>query len=379
MNYKRPIDILVCGYLCVDLIPVFDAASQASTVGFEGYFKPGTLTELKGMSFTIGGIVGNTGLVLHKIGKNVHLSGLVGKDHLGELIINQFDKYKVSHNLVTLNEEGTSFGIVLAPPGVDRMFLEFPGCSRHFNLNHIDPIHLQQSKVLHFGYLPLLNNFFNHDGDKLEQLLRSARAHGTVTAMDLCLPDEQGEGKGIDWNRILKQVLPYTDIITPSIEEILFMLKPALYEELTIQFGNQIIDHISYEIIQQLGRQLISYGAKIVLIKLAHQGLYLLTDEMHDGTGQSILSLNPNQWNHQEHYQPAYQADTAKIKSASGAGDTSIAAFLAALLDQESPEQALKLCAMAGRESLYCNDLYTEFPDWEEIKNTINTEEQIAL
>ena len=62
------------------------------------------------------------------------------------------------------------------------------------------------------------------------------------------------------------------------------------------------------------------------------------------------------------------------MKNSSGAGDTSAGAFLAAILDGEAPDTAMKFAAIAGRNNLYCNDIYAELNDWETMMAEMNDE-----
>jgi len=354
----KTVDIFVCGYLCVDLTPAFKT---------EVTFQPGTLTELNGMTFSLGGAVGNTGLVLHRFGKKVLLNGLIGDDHLGRYISDCLDEYGVANSIQKTTHAGTAFGIVLAPPAIDRLFLEYPGSSRFFDLARVDIENVKSSKLLHFGYLPLLQHFFHAKGEQLVELFQQAKRSGTVTSMDLSLPDPTGETQEIDWHEILTRVLPHTDILLPSIEEILYMTMPDVYRELCEKHGEaQVLDRVSPETIQSVGRMLLRYGVKIVLIKMAHRGAYLFTGNLTDEKN-GLLELDTEQWSNLTLYCPAYAADRERITNASGAGDTAVAAFLAALLEGVTPQMAVKLSTAAGRESLYCNDLYTELPDWEDI------------
>jgi sugar/nucleoside kinase (ribokinase family) len=51
-------------------------------------------------------------------------------------------------------------------------------------------------------------------------------------------------------------------------------------------------------------------------------------------------------WNNVKHFEASYKAP--KLLSATGAGDTTIAAFLTAFLNGNSPGEALRLAAATG-------------------------------
>ena len=77
------------------------------------------------------------------------------------------------------------------------------------------------------------------------------------------------------------------------------------------------------------------------------------------------MQLHEQQWNHRQLWCNAYHVEEEKVKNASGAGDTSAGAFLAAILDGESPDMAMKFAAIAGRNNLYCTDIYADLNDWQ--------------
>ena len=75
----------------------------------------------------------NTGLAMKKFNKNVFLNGLVGDDFIGKIAIEWLDKYNLSEGIKITSKAGTAFSIVFAPPGIDRIFLESPGCNQIFD------------------------------------------------------------------------------------------------------------------------------------------------------------------------------------------------------------------------------------------------------
>jgi sugar/nucleoside kinase (ribokinase family) len=128
MSYKvkkmKKIDVVIAGYTCVDLIPDFKKAQSA--VSLSSLLIPGKLIEIDGISFVLGGAVPNTGLAMKKFNKNVFLNGLVADDFIGKIAIEWLDKYDLSVGIRLTDQAGTAFSIVLAPPGIDRIFLESP-------------------------------------------------------------------------------------------------------------------------------------------------------------------------------------------------------------------------------------------------------------
>ena len=120
-------DVVVAGYLCLDLFPEF--SKRNSKTDIKDLLIPGSLTEIEGLAFVPGGVVANTGLALCKFNKKVFLNGLVGDDFIGKTIMDWFEKNGVVEGIKVVNNETTGLSIVIAPAGVDRIFLESAGCN----------------------------------------------------------------------------------------------------------------------------------------------------------------------------------------------------------------------------------------------------------
>ena len=117
----QELDAVVAGYLGVDLAPGFLLAAEGVSPG--DLLRPGKLTEVGPLEISSGGVVANTGLAMAALGSRVALMGLVGQDALGDLLIGLLDGRGASLCIRRTGAAPTAYGIVLAPPGVDRMFL----------------------------------------------------------------------------------------------------------------------------------------------------------------------------------------------------------------------------------------------------------------
>lgn len=186
---------------------------------------------------------------------------------------------------------------------------------------------------------------------------------GVVTSLDFSLPDAESESGKVNWTDILKITLPYTNIFVPSLEEALKMAFPYEYTMLEAA-GGDIVDHAPVDLIKDLGERLIAYGANIVLIKAAHKGLFLWTGDVAAVNRKQTVCLSEAEWNNRQLWCEAYPAVREKIINASGAGDTSAAAFLTAILNGEPPGVAMKYAAIAGKNNLYCNNIFEDMPGW---------------
>ncbi|MCX6326542.1 MAG: carbohydrate kinase family protein [Bacteroidia bacterium] len=365
-------DAVIAGYTCVDLIP--DFKKNESFANISDLLKPGKLIEIDGLNFVLGGIVSNTGLAMKKFNKKVFLNGLVGDDFIGKIAIEWLDKYNLSEGIQTTSKAGTAFSIVIAPPGIDRIFLESPGCNKIFDQSVINFDAVSRSRMFHFGYPPLLRQFYLNNGSQLVDMFSAVQRMGVVTSLDFSLPDTESESGRINWPEIIQKTLPYTDIFVPSLEELLQIMHPGEYAEiLSSAVSEDVINQVLVNTVRQIGKLFIGSGVKILLIKAGQWGAYLLTGDVSSINEKADLKLVEENWNYRELWFNAYKADPLKIKNSSGAGDTSVAAFLSALLDSENPESAVKYAAMAGRNNLYCTNLYDDLSNWQEMTEEIKS------
>jgi len=366
-------DIAVAGYTCVDLIPEFKHTGSYSSLS--DLFKPGKLIEIEGLRVVPGGVVANTGMAMRKFNRKVFLNGLVGDDFMGKIAKDWFGKYKVSAGIKTTKQAGTACSIVIAPPGTDRIFLESPGCNMIFDTSFINFDEISQSRLFHFGYPPLLKQFFLDNGSQLADLFSRIQRSGVVTSLDFSLPDPEGESGKIHWPEFMRNVLPFTDIFVPSLEEVLQIMLPGKYTEIKSAWENpETYSQILVRLVREAGKMIIDSGVKIVLIKAGGAGIYLLTGDISTIDGKPNLDLPEDGWNFRELWCKAYHADTARIVNSNGAGDVAVAAFLSAILGAETAESSLKYAAMAGRNTLYCHNIHTDLPGWQEMTKEIFSE-----
>ena len=126
--------------------------------------------------------------------------------------------------------------------------------------------------------------------------------------------------------------MPYVDFFVPSAEELCFMLDGERYREWTKRAdGKDVTEVIRVRDVKPLGQMALDMGARVVLIKCGALGIYYRTackNGIEDMCRQ--LNLSMEAWKGKEGFEPSFEPDT--VVSATGAGDTSIAAFLASVL-----------------------------------------------
>ena len=366
-------DAVIAGYTCIDLIPDFIKDTRVKSVS--DFFVPGKLIEIAGVDFLLGGTVANTGLAMKKFGQKVFLNGLIGRDNMGDIAEKMLIECDAFEGMSKTDQASTAFSIVIPPPGIDRIFLESPGCNRIFCIDDINYEAIADARLFHFGYPPLLQQFFTNQGEQLIEMYAKINKMGVVTSLDFSLPDPESESGKADWPEIMRRTLPFVDIFVPSVEELVCIMQPERYAAIksSLPKDGDIIDAIPFDLIKETGLYIIESGVKILLVKAGRQGVYLFTGDVSPVFRK--LGYRPDtEWNNKKLLCHAYHAKPDRIINASGAGDTAIAAFLSSVLSNEKPEPALKYAAVGGRDSLYCNNLYRELNDWQGMTETIQSE-----
>jgi len=339
-------DVIVTGHLCLDLIPDVSGLSANNLVS------PGKLFEIGGIRISTGGAVSNTGLALHRLGAKVHLMALVGDDMLGQTIIQYIGQRDpdLTIGLSVKHDTPSSYTIVLSPERMDRTFLHCTGTNASFNSQDIDYTLLEQAKIFHLGYPPLLPELYAEGGDDLVRIFAHAVEKGITTSLDMSLPDIHSASGQVNWRNILTKTLPFVDIFVPSIEEVLFALHPE-----TIESFRHWFDFIDRRYLEQLADEIFALGvSSIVGFKLGDYGVYLQNRTQSHRVAQ-IASRLGNTHILKPH-QTYHQAFDVMVAGTTGAGDSSYGALLVALCKNHALDTCAEwMCAVGG-----CN---VEMPD----------------
>ena len=154
---------------------------------------------------------------------------------------------------------------------------------------------------------------------------------------------------------ILSEVLPYVDFFVPSFEELCYMLDRPRYDSLYAK-GEDITEQVGIlPVADTLAQECLRMGCGTVLVKCGLSGMTWRT-----GSKERLLQagerlqLNADIWAGRAGIQPCFRAET--VRSATGAGDVSIAAYLTALMNGEDPADCAKLAAAEGAASVSSYD-----------------------
>lgn len=151
--------------------------------GISSFPAQGELTQIKNISYAVGGCVPNVAIDLKKISRElpVYAIGTIGSDDEGRFIINAFSSEGVNTEGVVETDEGTSFTDVISVIGGQRTFFNYPGASSIFGVDNFK-LPRNDIKMLHLGYFLLLDKIDNGDGVKI---LKMAQDMGIKTSIDL--------------------------------------------------------------------------------------------------------------------------------------------------------------------------------------------------
>lgn len=354
--------IVVCGHICLDIIPGFPARDARAER--QDYFRPGRLSIVEAAVTATGGAVSNVGLGLHKLGLPVRLVAKVGKDPFGDIVIRKIagTSSALSGDITAVEGEVTSYTIVINPPGVDRIFLHCPGANDTFTDTDVPDSALKEVSLFHFGYPPLMKAMWSDGGNRLLRLLLRARAGGAVTSLDMSLPDPNSPSGRIDWESFLARVLPGVDLFVPSVEELLFMSNRALFDRLAARGGGEaIVREITLLETGLLARKAISAGASAVLIKMGDRGAYLRT-------GPGGMGNLPG-WSNRELYAPVFRVPA--LGGTTGSGDATITGFLASVNKALVPEDALAMAVAVGACCVEAPDATSGIRPWAETERRV--------
>ncbi len=347
-------EVAVAGHVCLDVIPELSGPVT---------LRPGHLVTAGRATLSTGGAVANVGLALHRLGVPVRLVGKIGDDVFGGAVWESLRACSpvLADGMVVTPGESTSYSIVISPPGVDRAFLHCPGANDTFGLEDVSRDALAGIRIFHFGYPPLMRRMYEDGGEHLRELLAHARAAGAITSLDLADPDPDGPAARVDWAGLLAHVMDVVDVFVPSLEELVFMLGRDGHAR-----GPGFVN-LDRTLLADMAGRALAMGAAVVALKLGDQGLYVRTtaDPVRLERVCATLGLDPVDWCNREVLAPCFLA--RELAGTTGAGDSTIAGFLAALLRGTDPVAAATGATAVGACSVEAADATGGIPRWPDI------------
>jgi sugar/nucleoside kinase (ribokinase family) len=349
--------IAVAGHICLDIIPTMQDLPSGSRASLAA----GKLYVVGPAVVSTGGTVANVGIALHRLGLPVRLLGKVGDDLFGRAILDVLSGHgrNLADDMIVSRGATSSYSVVISPPGVDRTFLHCPGANDTFRAADLSDKSLAGCRLLHFGYPPLMKRMYADGGRELQRLLRRVKGLGLTTTLDMAMPDPDSPAGRCDWRAILAGVLPYVDFFLPSLEETVQMLrcKPP----------GDVLDG---DFLAKVADELLGWGVAGVVLKLGAAGLYLKTasDQVRLAACGAI-GLDSVVWTGREMLAPCFRVQVA---GTTGAGDCTIAGFLAGLAKGLPPPQALTAAVAVGACNVERHDASSGIISWRQVQRRIS-------
>lgn len=309
--------VAVVGHLCVDIRPQL---TEPPTL------EPGTLRQVGPATIALGGAVANTGRVLAVLGTPVIGWGAVGSDDLGAIIrshLGRIPGFAFRPQAVPL---GSSYTIVLEPPESDRAFWNYPGSNAGLDLAAVA---LDDVDLLHFGYPSLMPGVCADGGAGLVDLFTRANGAGIATSLDLAWIDPLSDAGRVDWAALLGRVLPVTDILCPSYDDL------ACIFDLPAPFDARAAE--------DLIERLLGQGVGVVMVTGGTDGILLGVGEKDRLDRLASCGLQPDEWAGARLRVPARAL--SQVSTTTGAGDAATAGLLSGLRAGLGPRAALEFAA----------------------------------
>ena len=356
--------IIVAGHTCLDIAPDLSSVPEGQ---FQTLLQPGKLVYTGRFAMSAGGAVPNTGLSLHRLGTPVQLVGKIGDDIFGHAVIEKISQESkhLIEDMVIDPSNATSVTLILNPPGMDRSFLHFEGANAAFYASDLPRSTLAKADLFHFGYPTLMRSIYRGEGGELISILQRARRAGLTTSLDFSLPDPTSPAGKVDWSEVLDRSLPLVDLFVPSVEELTYMLRRDIYDNLNQDLEGHFLDGVTLDLLQDLSDQVLGYGVKAVMIKLGYRGVYLRTADVKvwEIGGRALVDIS-NNWYNRQLWAPSF---SVPVRGTTGAGDAAIAGFLSSLLRGEDPETALVMAAAVGAFSVESLDVIGRISSWDTV------------
>jgi sugar/nucleoside kinase (ribokinase family) len=340
--------VVVAGHICLDIIPALETGAV---------LEPGRFVNVGPATVTTGGAVANTGLALHRLGTPVRLVAKVGADRFGVAILDLLRAHEPAlvDDMIVDPTTATSYTLVIEPPDVPRLFIHWEGHNATFTATDVDATVFAGAALLHFGYPSIMRSFYADGGVEAATLLRRARVAGLLTSLDVVRPDSDSEAGLVDWDAWCARVFPHVDIFIPNLDEALFFFDRSRAEADST--------HADEGLLHTLAGRILDLGVAVVAIKLGAAGLYLRTTP--DPARLPSLGVA---WVGRELRVPAFRVP---VVGTTGAGDCTIAGFLAGLLRGLPPEQVMLSAAAVGAFNVESARNAEDIPPWEIVQARI--------
>ena len=156
------------------------------------------------------GTAGGTAVVLAKLGARVSSVGAIGNDPLADVLTDLLGQAGIDiGGLVRRDDTQTSASVLPVRPNGDRPAWHCIGANGTLTVQDVDLDLIASADLVHLGGPEFLG------GEAAAEILKHARDHETVTAVDMLAP---GDPDMLEW---VGAALPFADYFLPNDEQLL--------------------------------------------------------------------------------------------------------------------------------------------------------------
>ena len=193
--------------LCIGIV-VLDAVGKPIDRNVE----KGSLVLFDTLGLHLGGCASNAATDLCRMGLSAGVIGKLGKDPLGEIVVEQLSRDKVDTTYMVFDPDvNTSFTFVMVDSQGERSFYHTMGANAVFDHGDVSQKAIEECEIVYIGGVYLMEKF---DRGGVVEVVRRARRAGKITTMDTAM--------GADLDKRLGDISPCfdeLDYFTPSYDE----------------------------------------------------------------------------------------------------------------------------------------------------------------
>jgi sugar/nucleoside kinase (ribokinase family) len=192
----------------VTIVCIGQAVADIVVRAVDGLPVPGRTDAVEELQLLSGGCAANTAAVLAKLGAEVQLTALIGRDTLGDALLADLQAAGVRLDAIVREAEApTAAAIVMVASSGERSFFYRIGGNERLANRHVGDAVLKGAKIVHVGGAMKLLNL------DLTELMRRAKSFGCVTSLDT---DWDINGQ---WMKKLDGALAHIDYLMTNEEE----------------------------------------------------------------------------------------------------------------------------------------------------------------
>lgn len=306
-------DLITIGEILIDMISE-DYSDNFTGDTYQKYF---------------GGSPSNIAMNMKRLGINSIIASAVGKDGLGEFLINHLHKVNMDTSFIQQVNHSTSM-VLITKSKSSPIPIFYRDADYHLEFNDKLSQGIQNSKIMHFSCWPISKE---PSRQTIERSMKEAKANNLLIGFDPNYhPKLWGNGKsGLDY---IKSLLPYIDIVKPSEDDAVRL------------FGKDTAEnHLNH---------FIQLGAKLVIMTLGKNGAIV-------SNGKETLT---------------FPSLATKVVDTTGAGDAFWSGFYAALIKGYTIRESLNLGFAVSAYKLKFTGAVVNLPKLEDINEMYFTKEE---